>query len=381
MEYYLYMELFKQYIVTNFVLICISVVLLIYAIQRFNQHKKISVYSILIVALVLVLSVVDFLQEYLKATGSYAGTFVCSLFGYSFRPLCIYLFILMTIQVKDWKLFWLTALPLAVNFFIYLLGIVPGVQQYVVHFVVNADGTIRWSGGEGVLRFSSHVVSLGYLAWMIFASLAKLRSKHISHGIIILLCSLFAILAVVIESFFNNSDDIQLINTTIVVCAMSYYLYLYIERTQTDTLTGLFNRETYYRDVPRMEKTITGIIQFDMNGLKYLNDNYGHSEGDHALSSIANAILKSSEKRMYAYRLGGDEFIVLANEASEEDIKRVVENFKNELNNTTYHCSIGYSYRSDKNTSIDDLIKEAETNMYKDKSEFYRNSKIERRKA
>ena len=375
------MNWFQSYIIQNFVLICVCVVLLIYAIQRHSQHKRISFYSILIVSLALVMSVADFLQEYFKATGSLAGTFICSLFGYSFRPVYIFLFILMSSKPKSWKFMLLTAIPLFVNFVIYLLGIVPGAQEYVVHFFQNTDGTISWSGGQGVLRFTSHVVSFGYLIWLIFISLSMLKFKHISHGITILLCAVFVIGAVVIESFFNSNDDVHLLNTTTAVCALFYYLYLYIERSQIDTLTRLFNRETYYHDVAKMDKSITGVIQYDMNGLKYINDNLGHLEGDKALSSIAEMILKSSGRKMYAYRLGGDEFLVLALDSDEESLQEAVKRFKEKVAETSYHCSIGYSYRSDRNQPIDNLLKDAEKKMYEDKAEFYKNSSIERRKA
>lgn len=375
------MNWLQNYIVQNFVLVCVCSVLLIYAIQRYKQHKRISFYSILIVSLALVMSVVDLLQEYCKASGYLEGTFVCSLFGYSFRPVYVFLFILMSSKPKSWKFMLLTAIPLFANFVIYLLGIFPGVQEYVVHFFRNGDGTISWSGGQGVLRFASHVVSLGYLVWLIFISLAMLKFKHISHGITILLCAIFVIAAVVIESFFDSNDDIYLLNTTTAVCAMFYYLYLYIEKSQVDTLTNLFNRETYYHDVEKMDKSITGVIQFDMNGLKYINDNYGHHEGDKALSEIANMILKSSTRKMYAYRLGGDEFLILAIDSDEKAIIETVNRFKESISLTSYHCSIGYSYRNNKNQPIDDLLKDAEVKMYKDKAEFYKNSNIERRKV
>ena len=154
-----------------------------------------------------------------------------------------------------------------------------------------------------------------------------------------------------------------------------------MERTQIDTLSGLFNREMYYRDVTKMSNSATGVIQFDMNGLKYINDNFGHLEGDKALRTIANSITKSVKRNMYAYRLGGDEFLVIANGGTEEDIKTVVERFKAHLKDTNYHCSTGYAYRKDKSIPFTDLLVEAEKNMYLDKEEFYKTSKIERRRG
>ena len=58
-----------------------------------------------------------------------------------------------------------------------------------------------------------------------------------------------------------------------------------------------------------------------------------------------------------------------------------IETFKNELNQTTYKCSIGYSHRAGRDISLKQLLKEAEKAMYADKEEFYKNAELERRKA
>ena len=372
------MEWLSHFIVTNFILICVSAIMIAFTIQRFRQHPKISIYIFLIIGSALLLAVSNALQEYCKQMGSVAGAFVFSTIGYTLRPTCIYLFILMTYQKKKGQLFYLTAIPLLITFFVYMLGIVPGAREYVVYFARNNDGTVRWVGG-GFLRWTSHLVGLGYLIWITVISLSILKMKHLSHGITILTCAVFVILSVVIESFFS-SGDVEVLNTTIAVSTMIYYLYLYIERNQIDTLTNCFTRETYYHDLNSMDKTINGIIQFDMNGLKYINDNYGHIEGDKALATIAKIITENANKGMYVYRLGGDEFIILAINNSEDDIRSTIWGFENDLKETTYYCSVGYSYRSTKETSVETLLKEAERKMYEAKSVFYKNSPFERRK-
>ena len=131
-----------------------------------------------------------------------------------------------------------------------------------------------------------------------------------------------------------------------------------------------------------MGHRITGVIQFDMNGLKYINDNYGHMEGDRALSTIAEVISKAAKRNMYVYRLGGDEYIILCHNGTEEDIIETVTRFKELIGKTEYHCSYGYSYRpKNKEITITELLKEAEKKMYEDKERFYKNASIERRVA
>ena len=145
-----------------------------------------------------------------------------------------------------------------------------------------------------------------------------------------------------------------------------------------DVLTGLFQRSTYYRDLPKMRKSTTSVIQFDINGLKYLNDNFGHEEGDLAIKSIAGIINKNAKRNMYGYRLGGDEFIVLVLDGTNEQVDEYIRRIKDDLSNTNYHCSIGVSFQ-DGSLSYDELVKRAETNMYKDKDEYYKTSNIKRR--
>ena len=84
---------------------------------------------------------------------------------------------------------------------------------------------------------------------------------------------------------------------------------------------------------------------------------------------------------MYGYRIGGDEFIILANNCSEEDISSVIKEFNVLMKDTSYYCSVGYAYRKNKDMDTYTLLKNAEKMMYKEKDKFYRNSPFERRKV
>ena len=50
-----------------------------------------------------------------------------------------------------------------------------------------------------------------------------------------------------------------------------------------------------------MKKDIIGLIQIDMNGLKYINDNFGHLEGDNGLIAIADTLKRCATRKMYVY--------------------------------------------------------------------------------
>ena len=352
--------------------------MLVNSIQYFKRQKRISLFSILIVSCALLLALVCSFELLSKEHSNIAGATTFAIIGYTFRPLVIYFFILMTLRGKTKKYYLLLAVPLFINLIVYLLALVPSIKEQIFYFSYKDDGSGIAFGG-GPLRFTSHIISTLYLIFLVYISVSHLRAKHFAHSIAILVCAAFVVTSVVLETFFDVDGELQLLNTTIGVSAITYYLYSYIERTQFDALTGLFNRETYYHDLPRMGKSLSGVIQFDLNGLKYINDNFGHLEGDKALSSVAELILKNSTKNMYVYRLGGDEFILLALNCSEEVILETIKRFKDDLDKTNYHCSTGYSYR---NNSVDalEMVKEAEKRMYEDKEEFYKTAEFDRRK-
>ena len=374
------MEWLQQFLINNFLLLCISLVLVGNAIVRFKQHSRISLYTILLMGNTLLIAIIVLLNSYCKSQNYILAATIFTVLGYCLRPICIFFIIMMTGRVSSkGKYFFLYYLPLIINALVYVFAFIPATKAAVVYYTPSEEG-LNFHGG--IVRYSSHIISGLYLLFLLYFSFTQINSKHIGHGVTILSCSLFVVLAVVIESFFNPKGDIELLNNTIAVSALVYYLYLYIERTQIDTLTGLFNRETYYHDVKKMDRSITGVIQFDMNGLKYINDNYGHLEGDKALSTIAEVISKAAKRNMYVYRLGGDEYIILCHNGTEEDIIETVTRFKELINKTEYYCSYGYSYRSkNKDVTVTDLLKEAEKKMYEDKERFYKNAKFERRVA
>ena len=371
------MDLSNTFFIQYFFLILISIVMIVNSILRFRQHPRISTYTIVVISACLVLAVAKTLENYGKETVNIPLTTFCSFLGYCLNAFCLFFFIMMSGVVKDKKMIIILLVPLIINVLVYTFMFVPHLKEAVVYFEAS-EGDLSFHGGA--LRFSSHIISALYLMFLVYISFSKISTKHIWHGLTLIVCSLFVVTAVIVESFFNGEDNIHVLSTTIAFSTTVYYLFLYIERTQFDALTGLFNRETFYRDRERMEKSVNAIIQFDMNGLKYINDTYGHLEGDKAIAEIAQVISKISKRNMYAYRLGGDEFTLVAINAKEEQILEFVNTFKKKIIETNYYCSIGYAIRSDKRQTIEDLSKIADEKMYQDKAKFYENASFERRK-
>lgn len=149
---------------------------------------------------------------------------------------------------------------------------------------------------------------------------------------------------------------------------------------EIDELTGVGNRRMMERVVrARFEKMVNNNEQFamfsiDMDGLKIINDNYGHIEGDRALKTLANILKEETLGSGDVMRTGGDEFqICLATEdpeAAEDFVRRVRKRIaeKNEKKEFPYElsASIGYSM-CNQSVCLVESMRIADVNMYAEK--------------
>ncbi len=95
----------------------------------------------------------------------------------------------------------------------------------------------------------------------------------------------------------------------------------------TDMLTGLYNRQGFAKKIEENSnnKNSVSILYADLDNFKYYNDTFGHDVGDLILVEFARVFREVSEKNGYAVRYGGDEFLVVLNNVSDEKIRKVVE--------------------------------------------------------
>lgn len=142
-----------------------------------------------------------------------------------------------------------------------------------------------------------------------------------------------------------------------------------------DHLTGLYNRRYMQDSINRLDTSRNlplCAIYSDINGLKIINDCFGHETGDEQIKKVADTlrcILRSDD---IIGRLGGDEFLVLLPKTGEDVAKSIVERITNSFKTTdtdpvAVSLAIGFSLKTDPAQQISDIIKRAEDNMYKDK--------------
>jgi len=142
-----------------------------------------------------------------------------------------------------------------------------------------------------------------------------------------------------------------------------------------DGLTGLYNRAYFDEELDRLDTErqlpIT-IVMGDLNGLKLINDAYGHSRGDMLLRNISDILKESFRKEDIISRWGGDEFISILPKTSVKDAESIIKRIKElcEEKSTTempLSISLGISTKKSSSENIDDILKEAEDKMYKSK--------------
>lgn len=142
-----------------------------------------------------------------------------------------------------------------------------------------------------------------------------------------------------------------------------------------DQLTGLYNRRLFEEQLQRLNsKNYFPLIitMADINGLKLVNDSFGHTVGDKYIQKVTEVLREGFREKDIICRLGGDEFIILSPNTDEREIKeligRINERTKLEaVNKITLSVSFGYSIKDREEESILEVLKKAEDYMYKKK--------------
>ena len=149
-----------------------------------------------------------------------------------------------------------------------------------------------------------------------------------------------------------------------------------------DYLTGLYNRHGFFnlakhqmKISQRMERRMV-LIYADLNGLKEINDSFGHDCGDLAIVGASNIFKETFRTSDIIARFGGDEFVALIVDTSENSIKMFRERFQQVQENYNKHSefdfqislSVGFStYNREAQISLEELIKQADEAMYIEK--------------
>ncbi|MEI7885721.1 MAG: PAS domain S-box protein, partial [Clostridia bacterium] len=142
-----------------------------------------------------------------------------------------------------------------------------------------------------------------------------------------------------------------------------------------DQLTGLYNRRFFEEELKRID-TIRNLpitlVMADVNSLKLINDSFGHNIGDDLLKKVAEVILQGCRADDIIARLGGDEFVILlpkTNAVEAEDIINRISGLAavEKIGSINISIAFGFDSKKQMDISLQDVLKQAEDYMYKDK--------------
>ncbi len=207
------------------------------------------------------------------------------------------------------------------------------------------------------------------------------RNKLIKEDFMILFtANIFPLIGGAIQLFFYG--PLLMLSST-AFSLMITYNFLQQRMVQLDSLTGAWNRGSfdYYIEqrLKRNNNDIIGIIYCDLDKLKYINDNYGHVEGDAALKASISIMRDVIMKNEIIVRMGGDEFIIITNYETKQELDLIVDKLReafmeyNHQSDKSYkiECSFGADLFSSEFCSIEQFINHVDNLMYSNKRMKY----------
>lgn len=142
-----------------------------------------------------------------------------------------------------------------------------------------------------------------------------------------------------------------------------------------DQLTDLYNRRFFNEEINRLDtkrQLPLSIIMADVNGLKIINDSYGHQKGDELLIKTAEILKSSLRDEDVLVRHGGDEFAILLPQTTQKEAQKIIERIKEKTeitkqNPISISIGIGVATKRKEEEDIEDILKKADNAMYKNK--------------
>ena len=349
---------FGEFILNNYVTLFELIGLLVILSISVHLSNRKKIFTRVVIVLLFFIALVQFIEEWTQSFETYnVARGLLTATKYTAYPIVLILMIaMMTYSDKPipFKKMIILCLP---EIICVPLFYTTNLTHIICYFTPNNIYV------EGPLAKLPYVLFVFYFIFFIAQNIIYFKRYKIKDKNIIIYITAGSFLCILLYLLFKKTVDYTPIFTAAIVF---YYLYIYIHMASIDSLTGLFNRQSYYQDLESKRNKIRAIISIDMNELKYINDNYGHDKGDEALKTISKILLDNSGYNRAVYRVGGDEFIMFSVISDEQVIKRRIQNIKIELSKTPYSCAIGYAMRKEMD-DISHTLKEADEKMYFEK--------------
>ncbi len=310
-------------------------------------------------------------QNWLQAAGIYLFTITALLFARSF----------LNLKKYHQTLYKITAYLIFLIIIIAVLTALFGGYHYHVMLSIIM-----------VMFVSIYIFGMALYSWLDGNRSARFFLLGVASGLIGAIITSLTVLSFIPFTYmtYKANDFGMLIDAVLLSIALADRVKISLEKTRivekeskTDVITGLLNRRAYsemsyieYQRLLRHQRALSVII-FDVDHFKHVNDTYGHDAGDYILKSVGSIVRDVIREYDYAFRMGGDEFLLLLPETNEkqasllaERIRLRIENKKlvDEHNNKfSVTASFGISQNRKIDTSIENIVKRADKALYKAK--------------
>lgn len=257
----------------------------------------------------------------------------------------------------DKKMHTYAYIPIIINIFVCFISIF--CENIVFHI------SIYNKYDRGVLFLLPMLISCFYMIMLIVKPVNhRLNNKHIERIFVF-----FVLTLILFSAFLEVAFKMKFMNWNFSgMSLILYYLLLNIQVNITDQLTGCANRRLYdstLNDMNHHDNCI--LVLVDINNFKQINDTYGHDVGDKCLVYFTTIFTTMLTKNSTLYRIGGDEFMVIAKKQTIESVTKEIEDIRNFLNKNNLDFAYGIeSYH--RSFDILDAQIEADKKMYLDKN-------------
>lgn len=346
-----------QLLEENFVGVMIVGFLILFVVTNNNFEKRINRLFLAAACIVLLVIVEEAWEAQLALSPNYEPLRVLlSALGYTLRPAIPFLMILIAKKLPRKRLL-LLSIPLILNALIAFSSLFCKIS-----FGYSQENEFI----RGPLGFTPFIVAGFY----ILLAIALVFQIYIDMGILEMLILsaivLFTFLATILESIFH----MQFIQCPCMATSLTFfYLFLHCNQNNRDPLTEALTRRRFYLDAKKNPAALSAVISLDLNDLKLINDQQSHMEGDKALNTVSMIIKQHKGVHAALYRVGGDEFIILCYKMKEDDIQKLIDKIRADLQKTPYRCAIGYAM-NDANADFESVCHIADNLMYQNKREM-----------
>ena len=236
---------------------------------------------------------------------------------------------------------------------------------YPIYFSINPDTN---SYSSGAYKEAHYIVLFALYLYLLFLVIKNIRKMIAYEALIYFLCFLIPILGMFAQLI---DEKLHFSWTSIVLGILVVYIFLETSPSEEDFLTQIHNRRSYETYLVHLiQNNINfGIIIFDLNSFKEINDQYGHNKGDETLVAFAKTLKGVFNEIGFVARLGGDEFSVIVVQEM-DNIEFFIQEMEDQI--SKHHDAIiqklSFSYGYEvyvENMTLDDLYIAADEKMYK----------------